>query len=192
MHASSPEREAVERAILRAVRDFGDAHDRMSSGMKLGMDMNITDIATLRLLIIREEQGRTVTPADIARHLRISTASTAKLIDRLTASGHVRREPHPTDRRARSVLLTPAAKAEFFRLFGERLSAMRTELAAFADEDLEAAARVLDALGRALDPEGAGPDGPVRLRTAGLSGSVVERPLPGGHGAGDHAEQRMR
>lgn len=156
MHASPPDREAVERAVLRAVRDFGDAHDRMSSGMKLGMDMNITDIAALRLLIIREEQRRTVTPADIARHLRISTASTAKLLDRLTLSGHVRREPHPTDRRARSVLLTPAAKAEFFRLFGERLAVMCAELAAFDDDELVAAARVLDALGRALDPGSAG------------------------------------
>lgn len=139
--------------VLREVRAFGDAHDRMSSGMKHGMDMNITDVATLRLLIMRNEQGLVVTPADIARHLRISTASTTKLLDRLVASGHVTRQPHPSDRRARSIELTDAARAEFFRLFGRRLAAMRAVLTDFTDAELDAARRLLSAISTALDAD---------------------------------------
>lgn len=146
-------REAVIMDALRAVRAFGDAHDRMSSGMKLGMDMNITDIAALRLLIMRAEGRSTVTPADIARHLRISTASTTKLLDRLVASGHVLRNPHPIDRRARVVTLTDFAKAEFFRLFGVRLRAMRGAMADFSDEELDAATRVVTAISLALEEQ---------------------------------------
>lgn len=121
--------------------------------MKHGMDMNITDVATLRLLIMRKEQGLVVTPADIARHLRISTASATKLLDRLVASGHVTRHPHPSDRRARSIELTDAARAEFFRLFGRRLAAMRSVLTDFTDAELDAARRLLSAISVALDAD---------------------------------------
>jgi DNA-binding MarR family transcriptional regulator len=139
--------------LLRAVRDFGDAHDRMNGALKHGMNMNVTDLAALRLLIMREERGAAVTPADISRHLRISTASTTKLLDRLTDAGHVVRVPHPTDRRALVVQLTNHARSEFFRLFGQRLSAMRDAFAGFSDDELRAAARVLGATADAIDTE---------------------------------------
>ena len=145
-------REALILSALRGVRAFGDAHDRMAGSFKHGMRMNPSDIAALRLLIIREEQGRAVSPNEIARHLRISTASTTKLLDRLSESGHVRREPHPSDRRARVVVLTDVSRAEFFRLYGPRLAAIRRALEPFADEELDAAVRVMAAVSDALDP----------------------------------------
>ncbi|GAB2557968.1 MarR family transcriptional regulator [Leucobacter ruminantium] len=145
-------RAAAILGMLRAVRAFGDAHDRMAGDLKHGMHMNASDVAALRLLIIREEQGRTVSPHEIARHLRISTASTTKLLDRLTESGHVRRVPHPQDRRARVVALTEAARVDFFRLYGPKLAAIREALAPFDDAELDAAMRVMNAVGSALDP----------------------------------------
>lgn len=149
--APTGDRDEVVMELLRAVRAFGDAHDRMSTGMKHSLDVNITDLATLRLLIIRQEQGRQVTPAEISRHLRISTASITKLLDRLTASGHVTRSPHPVDRRAVVVSLTDAARSEFFKMFGKRLVAMRLAFSDFTDEELRTAALVLNAVGTALD-----------------------------------------
>jgi DNA-binding MarR family transcriptional regulator len=140
-------------ALLRAVRDFGDAHDRMNGALKLGMDMNVTDLGALRLLIMREEKGIPVTPADISRHLRISTASTTKLLDRLAAAGHVVRVKHPTDGRALVVELTDHARSEFFQLFGQRLAAMREAFAVFDAAQLRDAVRVLDAAAEALDTE---------------------------------------
>lgn len=139
--------------LLRQIRSFGDAHDRMSGGMKHGMQMNTSDLAALRLLIIREEQGRPVSPHEIASHLRISTASTTKLVDRLAESGHVRRAPHPTDRRARVIELTDVARITFFRLFGPKLGAMREAFEEFSDDELEIAARFLAAVSGAIDPE---------------------------------------
>lgn len=145
-------RDAAMLALLRAVRDFGDAHDRMNGALKHGMDMNLTDLAALRLLIMREERRAAVTPADISRHLRISTASTTKLLDRLAAAGHVVRVPHPTDGRALVVELTDHARAEFFHLFGQRLSAMRDAFGPFSDDELQITARVLDATAEAIAP----------------------------------------
>lgn len=138
--------------VLKAIRALGDAMDRMHSGMKGDMDMNATDIAALRMLIMREQRGETVSPHDLADHLRISTASTTKLLDRLTASGHLERRLHPTDRRARVVVLTQESRDEFYRHFGERLRAMRGVAERFDDAELPVITRFLFELSDALDP----------------------------------------
>lgn len=150
MHGDD-ERDALVLSLMRAVRGFGDSHDRMSAGMKQGMAMNASDLAALRLLIIREEEGRPVSPRDLSTHLRISTASTTKLLDRLSASGHVRRAPHPSDRRARVIELTDAARHEFFRRFAPQLLAMREAMTGFSVEELAIAERAFRAMGAAID-----------------------------------------
>ncbi|WP_243074602.1 MarR family winged helix-turn-helix transcriptional regulator [Microbacterium sp. SS28] len=139
--------------VLRAIRALGDAMDRMHSGMKGDMDMNATDIAALRMLIMREQRGQAVSPHDLADHLRISTASTTKLLDRLTLSGHLERRPHPHDRRARIVVLTDASRSEFYQHFGERLRAMRGVTEQFGDDELTVITRFMLELSAALDPE---------------------------------------
>lgn len=139
--------------VLKAVRAFGDALDRMHGGMKGDLDMNVTDMAALRMLIIREQRGDSVSPHDVARHLRISTASTTKLLDRLTASGHLERRPHPRDRRARVVVLTEESRRAFYRHFGERLRAMRGVAERYTDAELRVISRFLGEIGDAIDPE---------------------------------------
>ena len=49
-------------------------------------------------------------PKDLSQFLGITSASTTSLIDRLVASGHVRREAHPTDRR--SVVVVPTVESD--------------------------------------------------------------------------------
>ena len=62
--------------VMEAVRAFSDSMDHMYGGIRGQMDMNATDLAALRMLIIREQRDELVKPADIAAHLAISTAST--------------------------------------------------------------------------------------------------------------------
>ncbi|WP_367274531.1 MarR family winged helix-turn-helix transcriptional regulator [uncultured Microbacterium sp.] len=124
--------------------------DQMHGGMRGDMDMNATDVAALRMLIMRERSGHDVQPQDIARHLAISTASTTKLLDRLSASGHVERRPHPSDRRARIVVVTDVARADFYRHFGELLRRMRQGMAAYTDDELRAIVRFLGDMSSAL------------------------------------------
>ncbi len=145
--------EDIVREAMQAIRAFTDAMDRMHNGMKSDMDMNGTDLAALRMIIMREQRGHTVRPHDLARHLRISTASTTKLLDRLTEAGHVERRPHPHDRRARIIVLTDASRREFYRHFGERLRAMRQVAEQYTDEELAVMVRFLADLTEALEPE---------------------------------------
>ncbi len=137
--------------VLQAVRAFSDAMDRMHSGMKDDMEMNASDLSALRMLIMREQRGQPVSPHDVAQHLRISTASTTKLLDRLTASGHVERRPHPRDRRARVIVLTEESRRTFFRHFGDRLQAMRRVADRYTDDELVVIARFLAELGDAIE-----------------------------------------
>ena len=151
--ASAPgtRRESITETLF-AVRAFSDAMDRMHSGMKGDMDMNNTDLAALRMLIVREQRGETVSPHDVAHHLRISTASTTKLLDRLSATGHLERRPHPHDRRARVVVLTDRTRREFFTHFGAHLASMTAVAEEYTDEELGVIARFLGELAEAVDP----------------------------------------
>lgn len=138
--------------VLHAIRAFSDAMDRMNGGMKDDMEMNSSDLSALRMLIMREQRGEHVSPHELAEHLRISTASTTKLIDRLATAGHVERRPHPTDRRARLIILTEESRRTFYRHFREHLQAMRIVADGYSDDDLAVIARFLDDIGSAIDP----------------------------------------
>ena len=137
--------------VLQALRALSDALDRMHGGMKDEMEMNASDLSALRMLIMREQQDESVSPHDVAAHLRISTASTTKLLDRLTASGHIERRPHPSDRRARVIVLTDESRRAFFRHFGERLQAMRGVATRYGDDELAVIARFLGEIGDVID-----------------------------------------
>ncbi|MCT9820426.1 MarR family transcriptional regulator [Microbacterium sp. W1N] len=144
------DRERVVFAAMEAVRSFTDAMDRMHGGLRGDMDMNATDLAALRMLIVREGRGEPVTPHRLAEHLAITTASTTKLLDRLTESGYVERLPHPTDRRARVVAITAAARADFFRHMAERMRRMREAMTPYSDDELRAVVRFLEDMEVAL------------------------------------------
>ncbi len=53
-----------------------------------------------------------VTNGDLARHLRITKQSASEVVAVLEAAGIVRRAPHPTDRRARVLILTDAGRTK--------------------------------------------------------------------------------
>lgn len=147
-----PERSDAVFGALIALRSLSDAMDRMYGAMENDMEMNITDLRALRLLIEREQRGSAVSPHDLARHLRITTASTSKLLDRLEAAGHVERHPHPSDKRARVVSLTDHSRRTFFTHFGAHLTTMRGVADRYSADELQSISRFLTEMSDALDP----------------------------------------
>jgi DNA-binding MarR family transcriptional regulator len=97
-------------AVLKALRDYRAAEQSVRRSTRDAMGMGETDILALRFLLQAQASGETMVPKDLCRILGITSASTTSLIDRLVASGHVRREAHPTDRR--SVVIVPTAESD--------------------------------------------------------------------------------
>ena len=94
-------------ALMKALGGLRAAEDRLSEASLQYMRLNRTDMRALHFLIACENRSVVVTPGALASHLVISTASTTKMLDRLERGGHIVRAPHPTDRRALAISITP-------------------------------------------------------------------------------------
>jgi DNA-binding MarR family transcriptional regulator len=95
--------------LLGALRRFRRADESMRRGVSADLGVNQLDLRALQLVIAGDRTSHPLSPGDLSGQLAISTAATTKLVDRLVASGHVDRTPHPHDRR--SVVLRPTSRA---------------------------------------------------------------------------------
>jgi len=77
----------------------------------------------------------------LARLCEVTPRNITGLVDALEASGHVRRTPHPTDRRAVLVELTPSAAATMTQMPNEHAALNATLVGAVAPEDRDAVER---------------------------------------------------
>lgn len=117
-------------AVLHALRSYRAAEVATRRSTRDSMGMGETDLLALRHLLRAEAAGERMGPKDLSRILGITTASTTSLIDRLVGSGHVRREPHPTDRRSLVIVPTSVTDSEVRATLGE----MHRRMLAVAEE----------------------------------------------------------
>lgn len=103
MHQSTID-DALE--VLRTLRAWHQAERRMNQASQRYMKLGQNDMRALRWAIAAQRTGTPVTPTMIAQYLEISTASVTKMLDRLEKAGHIRRCPHPQDRRSSTIEVT--------------------------------------------------------------------------------------
>ncbi len=155
---SDPDEELVRRAhlsdaelaevmrVLDAMRRWRETERAANEASQRYMKLGETDMRALRFLIAAQRQGVVATPSRIAAHLGVSTASMTKLLDRLAEGGHIRRMPHPSDRRSLAIEVTDetrlAARASVGRTHARRFDA----IAALTSGEREAVARFFDSL----------------------------------------------
>jgi len=110
-----------------------------------------TDLTTARihLLWMLQHHGSSTQQA-LARLCEVSPRNITGLVDGLEHSGHVRRTPHPTDRRAVLVELTDSARATMTTMQQEHVELNESLLAAIAPEDRAAVERGVAALSEHL------------------------------------------
>ncbi|RBP62195.1 MarR family transcriptional regulator [Brevibacterium sanguinis] len=138
--------------LLAAVRRFRRADQRMRRRMESDMDVNATDVEALRHIIASTRAGIPLTARELAAHLGISTASTTKLLDRLSGSGHVERTPHPSDRRSVIVTVTEHTHREVAAELGGMHESMLEIARTVPVESRQAVIDFLDALADCVDP----------------------------------------
>lgn len=137
--------------VLNMLRRYRGAETAMRARTRASMRMNETDLMALRYLLREQRAHRIVRPIDIARMLEISTASTTTLIDRLEKSGHVRREPHPTDRRAGVVVPTVSSDEEVKNTLGAMHRRMLALVDEFSDQERAIVTRFLAGMTSAIE-----------------------------------------
>lgn len=132
LDSSDPRSEMIDRAgvtpaevaeigeLMNAFGELRSAEQALSEASRRYMKLNETDMRALHYLIVTGHRGELATPGALASHLRISSAATTKLLDRLERGGHITREPHPTDRRALTVAITVATRISAIATVGKQ------------------------------------------------------------------------
>lgn len=149
--------------VLDLLRGWREAERRMSEASRKYMKLGETDMRALRYLIAAQKNDRLATPGALAQYLGISTASVTKMLDRLAQQNHIRRLPHPEDRRSTAVEVTDETRRAA-RLTVGRVHAGRFYAAAALDTDeREVVIRFLEALSsEGAAPGQESPDAPYR------------------------------
>ena len=97
--------------LFHALRRWHEASEAHSEASRRFMKLGENDMRAIRFLMIARREQRIVTSTMLAEHLGITGPSVTKLLDRLELAGHIRRESHPTDRRALSIVVTDETRA---------------------------------------------------------------------------------
>ena len=101
--------------------------------------------ARVGVLWIVQTRGPSTQQA-IAEALSVSAHNISMLVDALEAKGYVRRTPHPSDRRAVMVELTPLAADVMTRMQSDHAELSEALLAAVPAADVPALQRGIDAI----------------------------------------------
>jgi DNA-binding MarR family transcriptional regulator len=137
--------------VLNALRRYRQSETAMRRRTRESMKMGETDLLALQFLLRRSKEGVPIGPRDLSTYLQISSASTTVLIDRLVRSGHVERQPHPSDRRALLLVPTVATDDEVRQTLGRMHSRMLAAAESLRPDELQTIIRFLDSMRDAVD-----------------------------------------
>lgn len=137
---------SLGRAFGFLVHDLSRLVKRRFERRARQMGLPITRQQAAVILNIAGNQG--VSQAEVAAWLGIEPIALVRMLDKLHEEGLVERRPHPTDRRIRTLWLTPAAGAVVERILAIN-EAIRQE--AFAGLPAETRGALIEVLGRIKD-----------------------------------------
>lgn len=139
--------------VLNALRVYRAAEAEMRRRIRDAMKMNETDLMAIRYAMRAHKAGHCISPKDLSRMLKISTASTTGLIDRLVASGHLLRRPHPTDRRSVEIVPTGNADIEVRETLGDMHQRMLEVAESLSPEEALHVTRFLERMTWAVEQQ---------------------------------------
>lgn len=95
----SDERAQLERELGELIRALSAASTEIGHRFAERHRLREPDLRALMLIYMADVEGSPLAPTQLAQMLGLTSAGGTYLVERLVASGHVRREAHPTDRR---------------------------------------------------------------------------------------------
>lgn len=121
------------------LREFLELSEEFRRALGSELAVNPTDLEAMEHLLM----SGPLSPGELARRLRISTASMTTAIDRLTAVGHVTREADPVDRRRLLVVPRQASRERAMARLMPMIMGVDAQLDDFNDSERDAITRYL-------------------------------------------------
>ena len=109
-------------------------------------NVSANEFRALLFVMLAETDGVHLTAGDLRRQMGLSGAAITYLVERMTATGHLRRETDPSDRRKVILRYADHGMGVATRFFSRLSEHNHQALAHLPDEDLEAADRVFEAM----------------------------------------------
>ncbi|WP_404312360.1 MarR family transcriptional regulator [Agrococcus terreus] len=132
--------------LFHALRLWHRASEAHSEASRRFMRLNENDMRAIRFVMATSRDGTVVTSTMLAEHLGITGPSVTKMLDRLERGGHIRREAHPTDRRALSIVVTETTRVTARDSVGRDHTRRFAIAARMTSEERRAATRFLEQL----------------------------------------------
>ncbi|MCP2194085.1 DNA-binding transcriptional regulator, MarR family [Williamsia deligens] len=140
------DRAELESAMASDMRALSAASEQIGRAFAARHDLSANDFQALLRIMVADVDGEPLTVGRLGASLGMSSAAMTYLVERMIASGHIRREPDPDDRR-RVILRYDEHGMEVARgFFGPLVSLTRSALTDIADDDLATAHRVFSVL----------------------------------------------
>jgi DNA-binding MarR family transcriptional regulator len=129
--------------LVHLLRALTMEFDLLAAEFAKRHQLHPTDLRALIHLLDAARAGTVATPGWLGEQLRLNSASTTGLIDRLEKAGHVRRAHDTQDRRR--VLLTVEEQAITlgWSFFGPLINELVTAMQSFSDAELDTVRRFL-------------------------------------------------
>ncbi|WP_182355104.1 MarR family winged helix-turn-helix transcriptional regulator [Flaviflexus huanghaiensis] len=137
--------------MMQAFSALRDAERASVEASAKYMALSEVDMRALHFIMVSENQQRMVTASLISGHLKISPATTTKLLDRLERGGHIYRKPHPTDRRSLQILISDETRTSAYETVGKLQSRRFHAAARLTPEEREVVIRFLNDMAQEID-----------------------------------------
>ncbi|TCK22576.1 MarR family winged helix-turn-helix transcriptional regulator [Pseudonocardia endophytica] len=147
--------------LVRLLQDYAGEAERLGHAFAGRHGLHPTDLHGLLAVLRAETAGEPLTPGALGELLDLSTGATTAVVDRLERAGHVRRSRESTDRRRVTLRHGEAAATVGAAFFGPLGVRMDEVLTGFTDDELDAAARFLEAMTALVADHRAGLDEPA-------------------------------
>jgi DNA-binding MarR family transcriptional regulator len=136
----------TQHPLIRLLQEFTLEANRYVDSAGGRNDMHRTDLNALAAVMRHAASGEVVTPGTLRKELNLSSPATTALVDRLCGSGHLVRVREGRDRRQVQLRMTDKAYRDGAAMFLPLARHMDRAMATFTAQELETAARFMDAM----------------------------------------------
>lgn len=161
----------LERRMGADLRELTSESDWIARVFADQNHVSANEFRALLFVMLAEGNGVHLTAGDLRRQMGLSGAAITYLVERMTETGHLRRETDPTDRRKVILRYADHGMGVAMQFFARLAEHNHQAMEHLPDADLEAANRVFEAMIAAMRNFRAEmPDTTTRSRQAASSG----------------------